>query len=173
MRSLLAAVVILFVAAASIHCSGDEYTQSQVYGCPDRVTFIEHVSPFVERRCGTLDCHGSTARPMRLHSQIGLRHADEANVPGGVATTDLELGANHDAVCGVDPESMSEAALDFGSSAENLLLIKKARGVEGHKGGKVVNELDPGDRCLVGWIRRVPIDQLTADCQAAVDALEP
>lgn len=173
MRSRLGSIVIALAAAAMIHCSGDEYTQREVFACPDRASFVEHVSPYIERRCGTLDCHGGSARPMRLHGQLGLRHELEPNVPGGIATTELELEANYDAVCGVDPEPMAEAAQDFGSSAENLLFIRKARGVEGHKGGKVVNELDAGDRCLVGWIRRVPVDVLAADCQLAVDILNP
>ena len=49
----------------------------------------------LEQRCGTLDCHGNTARPMRIFGSIGLRapdpdHAGDPDYyPGGkTGTTD-------------------------------------------------------------------------------------
>ncbi len=170
LRFAVAAVAALGLGL--VQCSGDEYTGVEVFGCPDKQAFIDHVSPYMERRCGTLDCHGSSARPMRLYGQLGHRHPAESNVAGGIATTAFELESNYVSVCDVDPEPMAEATKDFGSSAEKLLFIQKARGVEGHKGGKIVNELDAGDRCLVGWIRRVPAAQLAKDCDEALRQLD-
>lgn len=170
MRRWLALLAVAAGGAGFLSCSGDEYTGVRIFGCPDKQAFIDHVSPYMERRCGTLDCHGAAARPMRLYGQLGHRHRDETNVAGGVATTPLELQSNYESVCNLDPEPMDEATADLGTSAEQLLLIQKARGIEGHKGGKVVNEQDPGDRCLIGWIQRAA--DLETICAQAVEQLE-
>ena len=165
---LLPALVVAFVA-----CSGDEYTQDGTFACPDQELFIANVSPLIERRCGTLDCHGTSFRPMRVYGRLGLRHPVETNVSGGAPTTQAELLANYSAICTLDPEPMAEAVKDRGSSAEKLLLVNKARGLEAHKGGIVVAENDPADRCILGWIKRLPPEQLKADCDAALAQLEP
>ena len=60
----------------------------------------------------------------------------------------------------------------MGASAEKLLIINKARGLEKHKGGKVVNKQDAGDRCILGWLRVAAPDQVDADCKAALKALQ-
>ncbi|MEZ4302386.1 MAG: hypothetical protein R3B70_46090 [Polyangiaceae bacterium] len=164
----LAALGFLGLVAVAPGCR-DNLDDTVTGKCPSQAVFEQSVSPFLERRCGTLDCHGSIARPMRLFGQLGLRHPDEDNVSGGALTTAVELTANYTSVCNVDAEKMSESVDDFGNQAENLLLVTKARGLEKHKGGKVVSENDAGDRCLRGWLKG---EDVTQACQDAVDQLQ-
>lgn len=151
-------------------CVGEgEY---EVTPCPDHDVFVNHVSPYLERRCGMLDCHGQPTRNMRLYGELGLRHPSEMNVAGGSPTTALELESNFAAVCNLEPEAMQDVYEKFGASAEKLLLVTKARGLERHKGGKVVNEQDEGDRCILNWLKRRGEAVVAPDCLAAVNRLK-
>lgn len=162
-------VVLVSLSASSCVGEGEDET----FACPNHDVFINSVSPYLERRCGTLDCHGQITRPMRIFGQVGLRHADEKTFPGSnVATTTRELEANFAAVCNVDPEAMQEVVEDRGASADKLLIVNKARGLERHKGGKIVNEQDPGDRCITGWLRLSPAAQVETDCNLAITPLK-
>ena len=129
------------------------------------------VSEYMTRRCGTLDCHGSEARPMRLYGRLGLRDPGESNYSGGAATTPLELTDSYAAVCSVQPEQTQAAVDDNGASGELLLIVQKARGIEGHKGGQVVTQGSPGDNCIAGWLRGDEPAMIAAACQAAIDGL--
>jgi hypothetical protein len=162
------ALVALGFGASS--CAGEG--ELEAFGCPNREVFVNSVSPYLERRCGTLDCHGSMTRPMRIYGQLGLRHPEENNVSGGIATTALELDSNFASVCNVDPEPMQEVTDDRGASADKLLIVNKARGLERHKGGKIVDIQDPGDRCITGWLRLTPADQVEAACNLAIEPLK-
>jgi hypothetical protein len=126
----------------------------------------------MERRCGTLDCHGAATIPMRLYGQLGRRHPAEGNVPGGAVTTAAELEANYGTVCSIEPEKTAEQVADFGQKAEELLIVRKARGIEGHKGGPIVKEGDPGDQCIVGWLRGLKLEAIAGPCQQAIDRLD-
>lgn len=150
----------------------DDLNDRQTLACPSQEVFEASVSPYMERRCGTLDCHGQPARPMRLYGQLGLREPNDTNVSGGAATTPTERTLNYQAVCNVEPEGMAEVVADQGNSAEDLLLIRKARALERHKGGKVVNQTDAADRCLVGWLANLPAEDVAKDCEAAVGQLQ-
>ncbi len=144
----------------------------KLLACPDQQVFFAYVSPMMERRCGTLDCHGSDYRPMRLFGELGLRHPEELNQTGGDATTPLELLDNYRTVCAIEPEKVAEVAADpGGQSVNSLLLVRKARGEEGHKGGKVFNPFDDSDLCVVGWLRGDNPKSVRAACQKALDKL--
>lgn len=178
--ALVAGAAIVSLSAAS--CSGDEYTKTQVYACPNKSAFtgvpagggatLPSVSAYMERRCGTLDCHGSFEIPMRLYGQLGRRHPTEGNIPGGALTTAAELDANYGTVCSVEPEQTAAQVADFGQKAEELLIVRKARGVEGHKGGTVVKEGDSADQCIVGWLRGLKLEDISPSCQQAIDKLD-
>jgi hypothetical protein len=129
------------------------------------------VSEYMTRRCGTLDCHGSEERPMRLYGRLGLRDPAELNVSGGKPTTPLELTDSYTAVCSVQPEETNAAVVDQGASGELLLIVEKARGIEAHKGGQVVTEGSPGDNCIAGWLREDEPAMVAAACQTAIDGL--
>ncbi len=176
-----AAILTLASLTAIAIASCKDYSGKQEFACPSHEVFtgvsatntqVPSVSAFMERRCGTLDCHGSQFRPFRLMGQHGLRSRDEGNVPGGKATTRLELDANYSAACNLEPEKMAKAVEDVGQSADKLLIIQKGRGVEGHKGGAVLKPGTPGDECVAGWLRGDPIASVAPQCQAAIDKLE-
>lgn len=104
------------------------------------------------QRCGTLDCHGSIGRPLRIFSADGLRLVDEAgNIPGGAPETQDEKFANFTAAISVQPELTSEVfAGNFDPHV--LLLLRKPLGLERHKGGQVSQGGDYIDQCLTSWL---------------------
>jgi hypothetical protein len=166
----IAAIALLAGAASAASCAKDLNARVSDQ-CPSKDVFENSVSGYMERRCATLDCHGSPARPMRLFGQYGLRHLDETNYAGGKPTTQKELDSNYAAVCGVEPEKMNDNVTNLGNSADQLLMIKKARGLEKHKGGKVVNEADHGDNCMLGWLRGDKSDVVAKECDLAIKGL--
>ncbi|MRG93525.1 hypothetical protein [Polyangium spumosum] len=161
---------LLAIGFGASSCVGEEGLEA--YACPNPAVFTASVSPYLERRCGTLDCHGQATRPMRIYGQLGLRHPLESNVSGGAATTQLELESNFAAVCNLDPAAMQQVVDDLGSTADKLLLVNKARGLERHKGGKIVNEQDPGDLCILGWLGFKDAATVDAACTAAIEPLK-
>ncbi len=165
------------IAACTLFALGcrDDLTAEKPLLCPDPDLYREAVQPYVEKRCGTLDCHGNTQQPLRIYGQFGLRHPVEANIPGGEPTSGIESEANYLAACGVEPERMAEALENLGASADQLKLVAKPRGQMNHKGGRVVNEGDSGDNCLMGWIGSISNEdaaRVRAECKAALDSLE-
>ncbi len=137
---------------------------------PDRATF-DAPSGYLEKHCGSLDCHGQPGRPLRVYSQFGMR-LDPNDVPGGRPRTDDELNANYLAVIGLEPEIMSQVASDHGADPERLMLIRKPLGTERHKGGQIFSDQsDPGYLCLTSWLRGA-VD--TASCASAtISPLSP
>lgn len=183
-RSTIMLLAGAFSAAATLGlalpaCVGEG--SSKAFACPSEEVFTglwpdggpagASVSEYMSRRCGTLDCHGSELRPMRLYGQYGLRDPDEDNVSGGKPTTPAELEANYATVCSQEPEKTAKAVEDVGQSAEKLLVVQKARGAEGHKGGAVVKQNSPGDQCIAGWLRGDDPEAVAAACQTAIDGL--
>ncbi len=81
---------------------------------PDRASF-PLVSDAIERRCATLDCHGSPVRNLRLHTGTGFR-LDPADVPGSGSTTAAEYEANYRAVLGLEPELIRTVVAEGGAS---------------------------------------------------------
>lgn len=178
--AMAAATALLALGASG--CSGDEYTGTEVFVWPDKSAFtgipvdgsgtLPAVSSYMERRCGTLDCHGSALIPMRLYGQFGRRHPDEMNFPGGLGTTAAELEANYGTVCSVEPEKTAEQAQNLGQTADTLLIVRKARGTEGHKGGTILKEGDAADKCILGWLRNNGLASVTEDCKKAIAQID-
>jgi hypothetical protein len=147
----------------ALGCSGaDEEARTNVECPPHARESFELVSSVLEKRCGTLDCHGSFHRPLRIFGQNALRRPlspDEASgikvgeyFPGGtVVTTDAELADNVRSICGLEPELMAQVA-EGSASPEDLLLVKKARLREKHKGGRIWDKGSDGDVCITSWL---------------------
>jgi hypothetical protein len=180
-NSTFLGLALALTALVPLGCSGNEYTGTQIFQCPDADTYaglstvdggapVESVSGFMERRCGMLDCHGSVARPLRIYGQYGLRYPTESNFPGGAATTLNELSDNYGAVCSVTPEQMNQVVADP-NSADQLLMIRKARGIEAHKGGTVVTQGDAGDTCMIDWLMGDALSTVAPICQDAIARL--
>jgi len=142
------------------------------YVCPTTTDF-RTVSGVLERRCGSLSCHGTQERPFRLYGQYGLRRPEipvngliavdggtvvfEDYVSGGlVATTDAELNDNYVSACGLEPEIMDKVVQNK-PEPEELTLVRKPRLTEAHKGGKIwgagsATGTQGGDACLLSWL---------------------
>ncbi|MBK8258312.1 MAG: hypothetical protein IPK82_37295 [Polyangiaceae bacterium] len=83
-RSIVLCAAALFgigVTVVSSGCLGENATATVKTACvpfdaqDDEDAFIA-VSEVLERRCGTLDCHGAIARPLRLYGNAGLRRPE-------------------------------------------------------------------------------------------------
>lgn len=147
-HSIIAASFALFGLLA-IGCSTpDTGARVDPIG-PDRASF-EPVTKMLVRRCGTLDCHGTPYRNLRLYGYGGLR-LDPAFVPDRDLTV-AEVDANYDAVIGLEPSIMRDVVADKGAAPERLTLVRKARGTEEHKGKGVIAVGDDADRCLISWL---------------------
>lgn len=127
----------------------------------DTVTF-RSVSAVMERRCGTLDCHGQTSRPLRIYGQYGLRRPEPQGSPnvedyaeyysgGKESTTLAELEDNYRSMCALEPELTGDVYAKK-ASADVLTIVRKARLREKHKGGLLWNKGEPGDVCMTNWL---------------------
>ena len=74
-------VMLLVLATAVVGC--EEIPVPIAVSCPSEADYVDYVSPVLEKRCGTLDCHGQLGRPLKFYSQNGLRlfTEDEFNDP--------------------------------------------------------------------------------------------
>jgi hypothetical protein len=118
---------------------------------PDRAAFSD-VAPVLAHTCGTLDCHGSRSRNLRLYGSEGLRFSANDRPFSPVCTTRDEIDQDYESVVGLEPEVMSVVVLDRGAHPERLTLVRKARGLESHKGGTIWHEGDDPDTCLTSWL---------------------
>jgi hypothetical protein len=111
------------------------------------------VDALLEKRCGTLDCHGQMGRPLRIFGQNGLRliSQDAANVPGIQPTTQTEYVANYQSVIGLQPELMTDV-VQGNAPPTDLLLLRKPLQLERHKGGPVLHTGDYGTTCILSWL---------------------
>lgn len=185
-RSRLRAGSLLFACAAALSaaplaltlapaaCSSVDSAATVEVTCPPfddpatpNVVEFDRVSAVLERRCGTIDCHGSPSRPFKVYGQPGLRRpedADTTNVPdlagyypgGDAGTTDAEIDDNYRSLCGLEPELVARVVKGELDPA-GLTVVRKARLREKHKGGLIWNEGEPGDVCLVSWLQGTPI----------------
>jgi hypothetical protein len=160
----VAALAACLVAAVTGSCAPipdpDRYT---IIATPDPTQFsgnlsanppVYGVEQVIERRCATLDCHGQIGRAFRIYSANGLREPTDAdNTPGGAATTASEIQDNFDSAVALQPELMSAVVSDpTNNPPETLLLVRKPRQEERHKGGQVVVAGDDADTCITSWL---------------------
>jgi hypothetical protein len=174
-RAILAALAIgCFGLGTGAACSGfNSGALTEVAG-PDYGQFagtlpdggvVPGVSAMLEKRCGTLDCHGQVGRPLRIYGSLGLRfvYGDASDRPGLQPTTDIEHKANYQSVIGLQPELMTEV-VQGNAPPEALLLLRKPLQLERHEGGQVFVGGDVTYTCLTSWLSG-QID--TTSCQGA------
>lgn len=141
----------------------DENRYTEVLA-PDPAQFqTANVSLFLERRCGTLDCHGQPGRPLRIYGSHGLRLPNDAGrTPVTGDTSPEEIVANFRSVVALEPEEMSRVVASGGDDPTRLLLLRKPLGCvdppcesphgERHKGGTLIGQGDPAYVCLTSWL---------------------
>lgn len=122
---------------------------------PDFKAYHDNVDPYLQRRCGTLDCHGQPGRAYRLYGFSGFRlyNEDAGLVSGQQPTSEAEILANYQATVALEPEEMSRLVARQGSEPEKLIVLRKALRLERHKGGRAMEIDDPGYRCVTSWLR--------------------
>lgn len=129
--------------------------QYEPIATPDFTQFADDnggVHLFLERRCGTLDCHGQAGRPFRLFSMGGLRLTNDAGLISGMgADTPEEVYANFQALVGLQPEDTSKVVSGV-EPPTVLLVVAKPLALQTHKGGAVLAQGDSGDVCLESWL---------------------
>ena len=162
-RRLVFAVAAL-AFAASWACSTPSPDARVVEQTPDTASFPLVASMLIQA-CGTLDCHGTVARNLRLYGDTGLRYSP-TDVPSTlIPTTDDEVTQDFTSVVGLEPEIMSAVVASGGADPERLTFVRKARGTESHKGGAVVVVGDARDVCMTTWLKG------SADATACAAAL--
>jgi hypothetical protein len=154
--SLQAFAAFLCVGALVSACNAPTGPLPEQYiKAPDFAQFADDtmgVHRFLERRCGTLDCHGQTGRPFRLFSMGGLRLLNDSGVVSGLgADSPEEVYANYQALVGLQPEETSKVVSGL-EPPTTLLVLAKPLALQTHKGGAELAPGDPGDLCLESWL---------------------
>lgn len=167
--ALASTFLVLVGTALGAQGCADSLSASGV-DCPPLEDF-KAVSPVLEKKCGTLDCHGNDARPLRIYSQYGLRYlGGEENTEQyagnlAVPTTEAEVTRNYFAMCGLEPEKTG-FVIAGEEPVETLTIVRKPRLTEKHKGGRIWNQGKADDRCLATWLENdyEPGEMDTQDC---------
>ncbi len=161
------ALVVVACAAMGIIFACSTPANTTVVGVvPDSATFPP-VADLLVKRCGTLDCHGSVYRNLRVYGSLGLRLSPDDRPISKGQTTPAEYQNDFDSVVGLEPEIMTTVVTEGGASPDRLTFVRKARGTEHHKGGSLMQEGDAEDRCITSWLAG---STDVADCQSAVAA---
>jgi hypothetical protein len=145
-------VSLLSSGACSVPPSNAQYTPQSL---PDPGSFPP-VAQLLVVRCGSLDCHGTPARNLRLYGSAGLRWSpsDRPLIP--VCDTTDEVAQDYESVVDLEPETMSAVVAAGGANPQELTMVRKARGTEAHKGGTIWTAGDDSDTCLTSWLAGKP-----------------
>jgi hypothetical protein len=128
--------------------------------------FLPVANAFLQH-CGTIDCHGSKYRNMRFYG-YGSERYSATDTPGSPETTTAEAEQDYESVVALEPSIIRVVIADGGKDPERLTFMRKARGKEDHKGGRLMTEGDPTDLCITSWLAS-NID--LASCRLAVPRL--
>jgi hypothetical protein len=145
MKPLRLVVVILLA------CSSTATDATVTIAEPDRASFVP-VGDLLEKRCGTLDCHGSAFRNLRIYGSFGLRFAPSDRPLSKGQTTAAEYDQSFRSIVALEPEIMHAVVTEGGANPDRLTFVRKARGSEHHKGGSLMQPGDPSDVCILSWL---------------------
>jgi hypothetical protein len=148
-RHVVGGVLLLMLLTSS--CSAPDASATVSAGGPDRASFGP-VARVLVKRCGSIDCHGSAYRNMRLYG-FASRRLDPTDLPDSPAdTTSAEIDADYDAIVALEPELTRQVAAEKGRDADRLTFVRKGRGEEHHKGGQRIVPGDRADVCVLSWL---------------------
>jgi hypothetical protein len=159
-----APLLVIAAIATLLACSTPPSDARVVAVAPDSVSFPP-VAQLLVHSCGTLDCHGTKYRNLKIYGNTGLRLAASDHPTAQSPTTADESNADYESVVGLEPEILSAVVSEGGASPDRLTFVRKARGQEDHKGGAVVQVGDDQDRCITSWLAG------SADANACARAL--
>jgi hypothetical protein len=147
-------------------CATPPSEERSVFAAPDRHQF-QPVGDVFGSHCGSLDCHGDSARNLRIYSTNGLRLE---GVPGFGLTTEAEYGSSYDSLIAIDPEGLAVVVSEGGIGSERWIVVSKGLGREAHEGGVAMAPGSAADGCVTSWLAGV-LDE--AACAAAAEILPP
>ena len=149
-------------------CARLDPDKEHVVGATDPQSFTP-VAEAMHTRCGTLDCHGSPERNLRVYGQNGLRYL-ASGVSGQGATTPQEVEATYFSVLLLEPEILGQVISEGGDRPSRLQLVRKARGLDHHVGGSAARRGSAMDLCLLSWLAGA-VNEL--ECAQAAELLRP
>jgi hypothetical protein len=133
-----------------VSCSGPSANDTVSYTFPSSMGF-DLVSPVLEIRCGTLDCHGSIYRNMRIFGHYGAR-LSSSDSTGNQLTSDAEIQRNYESVTAIDPENLATIVAKHGQGFDNWMVVLKGENAVEHKGGARMKKGDDTYNCLLSWV---------------------
>ena len=149
-RVVVSAFALLSVGAMAQACASATESYA-VQAAPDRSTFAP-VAQALDHSCGTLDCHGTPYRNLRLYGNEGLRYVATDQPLFPACSTTVEVDQDYAGLIGLEPEVMAEVVATKGANPEMLLFVRKALGTEHHKGGTLMTRGDDLDTCISSWL---------------------
>jgi hypothetical protein len=159
----------LLLAFALVACGTPSPSATFTEDVPDRASFPD-VAQALVHHCGTLDCHGTPDRNMRIYGNEGQRLAPTDRPLDPPCTTGPEVDQDYASVVGLEPEEMSIVVAQHGANPDLLTMVRKARGLEEHKGGKLMSPGDELDTCIISWLSG---QTQTTACQDIAPPTEP
>lgn len=148
MRRLFSIVGWVTLASA---CSSVDPNERTKVPAPLPAAVFKPVEGAMGAGCASLDCHGQPGRNLRLYDARGLRLMSP-DVSGLGVTSDAEIIADEESLLGLEPDTMALVLHEKGADPTRLSVVRKARGLEVHKGGVVWPEGSDGDVCLLSWL---------------------
>lgn len=138
-----------------IGCASPGQSRSEIVGpaAPEPGAIWE-VGDAVINTCGSLECHGTKLRSLRVFGFGSLR-LDVSNQPGGSGTTDAEYTETYRGLIGLEPELTTLVTREK-SGFTRLTIVRKARGLDNHKGGAPMKSGSPFEDCFLGWLASSP-----------------
>jgi hypothetical protein len=127
-----------------------------------------YVAELVQHRCGTLDCHGSVGRNLRIYGDEGLRYSASDTPCLPEQTTTTEIQQDYESIVDLEPEQLTTVLAAGGADPQSLTFIAKPLGLESHMGGTVFQTGDDTYTCLTSWLEG---QVATASCLAALPPL--
>jgi hypothetical protein len=146
------AVVAASLAALVVAVACSTPADSRYVATPADATTFRPVAQMLVHHCGSLDCHGTPQRNLRLYGNEGLRLQPGDSPLHPTFTRDDEVAEDYLSTISVEPELTSTVVAEGGAHPERLTLVRKARGQEAHKGNAPIHEGDDSDTCLTSWL---------------------
>ena len=150
-RVLVVSGLVMLTTAIVVACSSPD-TAARVDPTGPSADDFKVVAPMLVRRCGSIDCHGSSYRNFRLYGYGGQRLAATDRPDSPQRITDDEVRFDYAAVVGLEPEIMRDVVQANGAGFNRLSIVRKGRNDEDHKGGQRIKPGDEADTCLLTWL---------------------
>lgn len=147
---LLAVTTALAATMIVVACSTPTNARYVATPPPNDAAFKD-VAQVLVHHCGSLDCHGTPQRNLRLYGNEGLRR-NAGDVPLLPTTSDAEINDDYLSIIALEPELISAVFAEGGARPERLTFVRKARGQESHKGDAPIVQGDDSDTCITSWL---------------------